>query len=303
MRGTAVVLAATLLAGGCGAALDPGPAGSRLYPFDSAVYFTAEQNAALHAAEGRLTERCMRRHGFTYRPGGSPADPWEPDDPYGLLEESEAGVDGYRITPRLMAERGSAGSPRAEPSRGDRSGAAKRGRAWERALLGSQRMTIRLPGGQAVELSADGCAAKARDELYGERWDRLYYVFQALSNQVITRVGRHPDVRAAQRDWSRCMAADGYAFDALQEAQANVTRRVEKAAGRGSAAVQAAARHELNVASADARCQQEAGMRAVFRDTQKDIEHKVLGSHGDELERLRSMRDRALSDVMPRQPR
>ncbi|MER7196062.1 hypothetical protein [Streptomyces flaveolus] len=280
---------------GCGNAADQGA--SRLYPFRSAVYFTVAETAALHTAEENAVEHCMRRHGFAYTPTPSPVARWEPDNPYGLLKESQARVDGYGITSRMIEQRGETVSPQDHsptrvPDRIPKETAASE--RWRRALLGSRQQAVELPGDEEVSIPANGCVAESRRHLYGADWERLYYLFQALSNMVIVETNSNPSVRVVQNRWADCMKEAGYPVASLEEARARVTRQVEDA-GRAAGAVRTVARSELRTAVADARCQQRVNLRGSFEAAQRKAERELVKRFGSDLARLEDLRARAVA--------
>ncbi|MEU5090183.1 hypothetical protein [Streptomyces sp. NPDC021356] len=292
----ALLVAGSMLAG-CGNTA--GQAGQRLYPFDSAVYFDAKEQALLNAAQEAAVQRCMRQRGFTYQPArAAPAQDAEPDNPYGLLSKEAAGTDGYGITSRLVSERPPATpggeAPGKEPLGG--AGNPHTTQAWNDALVGTRRgrRVLKLPGGDEVTVAVDGCVALSRREVFGADWDDVYYLFQELSNQVIERTDADHAVRAALREWSRCMArASRPGIASPDDAEAAVTQHVQSA-GRTAAGVRAAARYEIGTAVQDAACQQQAGLRTVFRTAQQQAEEHVGARYSRELDHLVEMRDRAL---------
>ncbi|MFF7794643.1 hypothetical protein [Streptomyces sp. NPDC007991] len=263
----------------------------RLYPFDSAVYFTPQQSVLLQSAEERAVQRCMRRHGFAYTPA-PPSPVQEPRNPYGLLDERTARTNGYGIT--AAAARGAFASPAPSPPAG-RSRDSARSR---RVLLGTEarQRTISLPTGEQVTVRTDACVTRAREMVYGPGWDDLFYLFQALSNEVIERVEDDPAVTGAWRRWAACMEKQGFAKPTRDDVLSSVERRVRRAAGRGES-VRAAARAEIKTAVRDARCQEQAGLRRHVEAAQHAAEQRRLGSYEDELSRLRSMRDHGLAQA------
>ncbi|MFD8902511.1 hypothetical protein [Streptomyces ardesiacus] len=261
------------------------------------VYFTAPETAKLHAAEEKAVQRCMRENGFSYTPTPSPVDRWEPDNPYGLLGENQSRVEGYGITPRILEQPENTAPPQSRfptEARGYPSKKKVGSETWQRALLGTRQQTVDLPGGGQVLVPENGCVAESRRKLYGADWERLYYLFQTLSNRVITEVTENSYVRAAQTRWAECMAEDGYAVATMEEARARVTRKVEDA-DRNAAAVRTAVRTELRTALADARCQQKVSLRRAFQTAQEGSEQKLLSQYAPELHRLRTLRNRAVA--------
>ncbi|WP_203862064.1 hypothetical protein [Plantactinospora mayteni] len=263
---------------------------ARLYPFASAVYFTAEEDRVLQDALEDRTAACMRERGFDYQPvrGGS-AEP-EPDNPYALLDTRTAATHGYGIVPAAVRHRQrpvATGTPRPDP-------------AYDRALVGSQnaQVTLSLPGGEQVAVASDGCVAAARTAVFGADWDALYYTFQSLSNRAIERTGQDPAVSAAVVSWSACVAESGYQAATPAELREQFAQRARQATD--DAAMREVARAELAGAGADATCQERARLRAVTEQAQAAAERDLLTAPlQQDLTRLRHLKQAALTSVPP----
>ncbi len=147
-----------------------------------------------------------------------------------------------------------------------------------------------------MTVRTDACVTRARETVYGPGWDDLYYLFQALSNQVIRQVEDDRAVTGAWRRWTACMRKQGFAEPTRAGVLGTVERQVRQAAGK-SASVASAARAEIRTAVRDARCQEQAGLRRQVEAAQRTAERRVLGSYRDELSRLRSMRAHGLAQA------
>ncbi|MBB4961611.1 hypothetical protein [Micromonospora polyrhachis] len=286
---TAFVAAALGTAGlvGCGGnSLADRAQPGRLYPFDSAVYLTVQEERTAQTVLERATAACMRDRGFDYTPLLDRRGEVEPDNPYGLLDAATANTDGYGIVPAVLRRRErpvATTGPQPDP-------------AYVTALNGSEqaRHTLVLPGGEEVAVASDGCVAKARVDVYGSDWDRLYYTFQSLSNTVIERAGTDPAVTAATADWSACVGRAGHPAAKPSDLRQAIESRAAQAAD--DAAIRAAARAELAVARVDATCQDRAGLRAAVAGAQASAERQLLTEVlRQDLHRLHQLKRAALN--------
>ncbi|MFG2546428.1 hypothetical protein ACGFOM_28760 [Streptomyces sp. NPDC048594] len=249
--------------------LDPRPLGG-------AVHFTAAEAAALHRAEEHNVQKCMKKHGFDYRtvPVGD-VQGAAAASRYGLLTPRRAAQDGYGLIAQRLSKTPS--DPNARPFAGlsetDR-------RAWEERLKGAvdgPKQEIRLPDGLTVTIAPDSCVSVARQELYGPDWDQQYYTLQGLSNSIADDTLDHPLVTAAERKWVTCMRDEGFRYRDRNDPLKALKKQVD-AAGTDSAALQAAGKEELRLATHDATCQTEADLAEQVARAQQQVERNLASS-------------------------
>lgn len=283
--GAVLALAATGLAGCAGDTPSGQAPAARLYPFHSAVYYTAAEQQRIDAAVETAVADCMRRRGYSYaNPAGTKAGV-EPDNPYGLLDPGMVASTGYGIVPAV------------EQDREHRSPGGVTDRGYVEALDGTTKsqVDIRLPDGPPVTIARDGCEARARVAVFGADWDRLYYTVQALSNSVIVKTQADPAVVEAVARWSRCVRAAGHPATMLEDLPMAIQRRAE--AAKGDDQTRAVARAELTTATADSGCQQQAGLREVMEQAQTRAETSVLtDAYRRDLVALRQRKQAVLAD-------
>lgn len=288
VTGSIVVALAAVGLVGCGTSSPSDRARPvRLYPFESAVYYTdAEQRIITEKLE-RATADCMRSRGFSYPSASASAsaeasqpEP-EPNNAYGLLDLATARVSGYDIVPAEIRRRtrvGSPATPTSEPK-------------YTAALVGDQQRQreLSLPDGSRVSVATDGCVALSRETVFGSGWDRMYYTVQALSNMVIERTGVDPAVVTALSAWSSCMGDAGHPAKNPEQLYESLLSRAR--AATDDDALRAVARAELTTAEADATCQDRVKLAQVTRDAQHRAEREVLNEQtGRDLEQLRLRR-------------
>jgi hypothetical protein len=205
----AVVLVAALAAAAPLTACSDG----RPSPADGAL--TAAQRRDLSVAEDLLVGRCMRALGFEYHhvTAGSALDE-DRDFPYGIDDRDWAAKHGLGTDIRAaVEERTGAGNPNRayigglDPARRQAYTVAMYGRS-ERVL------SVTVPTGDVVSMSADGCLADAQADLYGDvtRWFPANAITNNVAGAVQPAVLTDARYKAVASDWAVCMAGRGHEF-------------------------------------------------------------------------------------------
>lgn len=171
-----------------------------------------EQDTGL-AAFGLLVQRCMQAKGFSYDVAPQPSDSLAQlraveNQPVGLTSMAQAKSHGYSKPADVSVPTGRNGLsifpldlPRGMPMQ-----ALSRHTAWASALLGGL-----YPGAPYSAGLQRGCYQTVQAQLT-HRTSRLTDPAPALAAQAAQWTQSDPRVLAAQRAWSRCMAARGYRY-------------------------------------------------------------------------------------------
>ncbi len=249
----------------------------------------------LHRAEELAVRSCMAGRGFPYEIVPEiDRERLAAANPYGLLDVQRARSDGYGITGHLLANAGNPAATTNDALVADLPDAQRQ--RWNEALIGTEahRTEIRLPDGQTLSYSTDGCVQIAQASVYGEDGKRLYSTVESLSAMVTVRVADDPRVGKAEREWAACMREHDYRYSGLSEPPAEVRERLA-AAEQDPAEVREVATFELAVAGRDAVCQRDARLHDAVRKAQADAERDiVVDRYRGDLDRLRTLRRQAL---------
>jgi hypothetical protein len=295
MRRLLWLFVAALLTAGCATASgrQAGDARPRPLPLGGAVYFTAAESAALHRAEERYVQTCMRQRGFTYRRAAAGHRRLSPPSPYGLLTAEQAAQDGYGFTSRRLD--GSGHGPN-EEHLASLPRAARR--QWTTALKGApgdERKKVVVPGGPTVTYAPESCVHVAQRRLYGDGWLRQFYTVQELRNEVVRNVLDRPAVGEAERDWSACMREAGFDSARRSEVRTALRRQVQNAAD--AAALRAVGEREMRTARQDAACQAEVLLAERVATGQRRVEAALPEEQTSGLDAFRAARRAALAQA------
>ncbi|GAA3468734.1 hypothetical protein GCM10018965_032870 [Nonomuraea roseola] len=163
-----------------------------------------------------------------------------------------------------------------------------RRQAWLTAFHGDRAAALEaeLPIGGVVGHSANGCAAQAWQELYGDkgRWFRASRVIQTLDNMRIGQTQADPAYRAALKRWSECMSRTGFA------ATTPLALRKQRLAQQGADAES----HDKNAATAEARCAVDTGLSKTARDLDAANAAALKKRYPREFESAARLRESAL---------
>ncbi|GAA3311250.1 hypothetical protein GCM10020219_018560 [Nonomuraea dietziae] len=237
----------------------------------------------LHRAEQILIGSCMARQNLKYWP--QPKS-WTPDMdlfPYVVDDVEWARENGYGRTRRQELGKTAAPSEkyfRALPE--------DRRRAWLTTFHGDRAAALEaeLPIGGTVGHSANGCAAQAWQELYGDkgRWFKASRVIQTLGNMRIGQTQADPAYRAALKRWSECMSRTGFS------AATPLALRKQLLAQQGADAES----NDKKAATAEARCAMETGLSKTARDLDAANAEALKKRYPEEFENAARLRESAL---------
>ncbi|MFE5586037.1 hypothetical protein, partial [Kitasatospora sp. NPDC056531] len=263
------------------------PPGAQPRPFGGVTHFDERQRVALHDAEEGRVVSCMRERGFDYRSQGlATGDHLVDANPYGLLSGDQAADDGFGVISTALNLKQAA-----DPNQDHAAD-----QAWKSALLGTDahRVTVDLPDHQQFYYNSDSCLAQARDTLYGPDYFRLFNTFQVLSSKVVSDVQADGRFTAAEGRWRDCMSAAHQSATHLADPVAVIDQRVKQDGG-DPAKTHELIGGELSLAKTSARCQDQAGLASAVSQAQGDVEKTVLGGDQPLLDRLRGLRQQALT--------
>lgn len=269
-------------------------------PLDGAVMFTAAETKLLHDASEVLVRNCMTARGLRYQQvPGTDRNKSSAANPYGLLDPTTVGADGYGMTSEFL------GAGQAQPADPNDPVIASMTDAeqqeWRTALTGSaaNHQPLSMPDGTMLTIPSDGCVAEASSELYGAAWDRLYLTFQGYANLVLSRTEQDAAYRQGITAWSECMSEAGYRYQSLQDPRREINQLLEKAPPPAEPGLTGELRQialtELAVARADAGCERDTGLNEAVTIAQRTTEAATLTPQiRADLETLWSMRRTAL---------
>ncbi|MFF0474451.1 hypothetical protein [Streptomyces sp. NPDC004284] len=288
LRPAALFVLCLLAVGGCSSAPAHRDASSLPVPLDGATAVAERQAGALHEAEERAVEACMRGRGFAYEP--MPAARYVSVNPYGLLTEDAARDDGYSLASTALAGRPTDPNAPAlarlpEPRR----------TAWQQALIGTgkKQITLTTDGAPSLRVNTDGCVYLARREVYGGAWEQAEIDATGASTQVVARVAAAPEFLAAQRTWAACMKEQGEKVTTLQEARGLIQQAVAQDRDDRPALLRTG-RREQELAKHDALCQDRGALAEATRTAQERVQARLPKTTWAKATQVRELREAAL---------
>ncbi|RKE20277.1 hypothetical protein [Streptomyces sp. TLI_171] len=211
------------------------------------------EQLAIQAAMMRLEHDCMARFGFDYSP--EPPNTVSPsyDDTnmarrYGITDRELAAEHGYGLGDEKLP------AP-SFPALSDAEVVVFSGKVAMRPGAADAPATYR---GTAVPKG--GCQGESLDKL-GARIDTS--LASRLDHESADRSQQAPEVQKVIRDWSACMAAEGYTVDSPYNAYKLTPL------GGGSA-------DEVTVALADIDCKQQVDLVAVWFRTETALQNQLV---------------------------
>ncbi|MFJ8083798.1 hypothetical protein ACIQ6Y_24710 [Streptomyces sp. NPDC096205] len=265
-----VMLAGTLLLAGCsgdgdgdGTSSPPrpdnsvAPASSSLtaglaLPVEGYMFSEAEMGQ-LTRAMSTLTQRCMERAGFDYRPQADAGGPdiGVLDRRYGIANTYTAQVYGYHFPVPAVEQESAAKS------------LSPAGRV---ALVGKPMTDGTLdPDG--------GCVGEAKRRLAGDEAefgpdDKA----RQLNMESYARSQKDPRVLAVFRDWSACMAGRGYRYASPMDAIDDPAFATKQASGT-----------EISTARADVECKKKTGLVRTWFDVESGWQRERIEQDAEDL--------------------
>lgn len=244
-----------------GEALAKVPAASAVHgvdlPLDRTLLTPVEELEVIKA-RNTLMERCLAAHGLTFTfPAVDPVRDAAKPRRYGLVDAREAAEFGYR-DPAVFTRRSPAPTQR-PPS--------------------DVVAMITGRGGPS-----GGCAGEADRTLAPDAKPGQEPVSFGLSGRSLEIARTTPPVTAAAANWSRCMAAAGFAY-ADPDAAINDPAF---SSGRASA-------HEIAVATQDVRCKERAEWVGTWVGVERAVQDVLIRQHADDLTREREHKERQLA--------
>jgi hypothetical protein len=244
-------------------------AGQIRLPFD-AYRFGAADQALIARARRVLQARCMRARGFA---GFTVPDLGEAAPPavaaierrYGVVDPEVARRFGYHFPPDPAARRRLA-----------------RREAWEAGLTAPERVALRGSDGDG------GCVAQTEATLRRGTALRVTGWFTPFDFASLRRSRGTAPVRAATRDWRRCMAGHGLHYATPDDAVA------DPAWDLNSPAASAA---EIRTAVTDVRCKDRSHLTRVWYATEVALQNAVIAGNRQRFAELAAANARYLANA------
>jgi len=246
---------------------------------------TAEQT--LRLAEQLLIKSCMEKRGYRYwaetEDGGNSSHRF----PYVVDDLAWATAHGYGNDLHRERQKEIEHDPN---QRYFRSLPADRRTGALSAVNGPRPrgLSVRLPTGQLVTHSDQGCTAEAERALYRDlpAWFRATRVTDSLAGLRVGLVLDDKRYRSATGPWSRCMRGKGYTYGSPAEARAAATAPGNEWPHG----------EEVRLATAEASCARSSGLAAVARTLDAEYRSRLARS------RPRETADRArlAREALPR---
>lgn len=228
--------------------------------------------AALDAAEHRLTGACMEKQGLVYTSETGPVDTRTDEEREIDLDNRRA--RGYGLSESLAQADGT-DSTVEYPSELDRYVAQlpeRERKAYRQALFGDERdyQAIQIPHGGKTSFPGVGCVAEARAQLFGDvvSWARVAYIPQSFHAVLTRRASDDPGYATAMDEWRACLAARGYSFTTPDEAVDDVTKAYKRTGNTPETR-----QDEIAVAVADGECAREAHVPSRVLDLKRKYLH------------------------------
>lgn len=235
---------------------------------------TDAQEAKLEWAEQVLVQRCMERQGLKYWPGR----PTSPDE----LKNTTLFLDDVRWAHRHgyggAMDRKAKQERKKDPNSAYLDGLSEREQArWDEAFFGrgsNRTVSVRLPTGGRIGTTLDGCAANARDTLYGDltQWFRASKIAENLAPLYAGDLREDQRFKDAVHKWSRCMRGKGHDYATPEKIRGRLPELNERLApGRAHAA-------EVRLAVAEARCARSSELGRTVRRLEQEHRDKAIGT-------------------------
>ncbi|WP_216590824.1 hypothetical protein [Streptomyces brasiliscabiei] len=249
-----------------------------LLPFDT--YKMAKTDDYLvAAAEDVLMRDCLEERGLadTDWTPRAPVRPAAADPPnrrrYGVIEDAVAREFGFHAPPDPVAE-------------------VRFTSARERRAASLSARELRAAYGDD---GTGGCWKRAHDRLLDGVPGSDYDLLNRQALRAFEESRRDPRVRAVFREWSACMAKDGFRY-------ADPPAAVNDPRWGGSKAPSA---QEIDTARADVRCKEETGVVSVWRAAETRIQRAAITAAPAEFRALKATREAHLAaarGVLDREP-
>ncbi|MFM2415626.1 MAG: hypothetical protein RL385_349 [Pseudomonadota bacterium] len=264
---------------------------------------TPELERLLYEAEQQAVAECMKKRGFSYT-----RVPYDGDSTRDELAFERVSADdveaasalGYELASTLeQAPEG--GAPVAtDPSR--KLPPAELAR-YDAALFGPEPgaldvrrdpkvVTLTTSDGLTLGWHRDACISVARRAVFGDddvALRKLELAREDLLNELEQRAARSPLHTAAVERWRICMRARGHTFDAPGQ-PANMLADDFR---EGRLNLEQLRDRERELATEDARCAREAGVRGALESARETEGRALARAHGDLIERWQRSDDAA----------
>ncbi|MET8386233.1 hypothetical protein ABZV14_24850 [Streptosporangium canum] len=235
---------------------------------------TDREKDVLHEAEQLLIQACMSERGFRTWVVPRVPLPEDRDFPYVVDDVRWAGDHGYGSELQKRRDQVRSSDPnrryfeRLSPQEQELAVDALHGRRSAR------RLEVTAPNGMTVARFADGCTARAQEELYGDlrAWFRAGTITDALGDMNRARVFTEKEFKDSTRDWSACMRGRGFPYATPHDSR----RAFRKPADTASR------KKEIRTAVAEAECAVSSGLSATAHRLEQRIGAHLTDEYADE---------------------
>ena len=239
-------------------------------PLDSYYQAATQQGQTLSVAAAQVAQRCMSAAGFSF-----PVVPQDDDQTLidqfvehqyaGLTNLAQARAYGFQVPPGDFDIRKIGGPPLPTFASERR----KHGAAWASALLGE--VPGMRPGTPPL-----GCLRAANTLVFGNFNGNLELGLTAgLEYNAETWTESDPNVTAAQRAWSACMARQGLNYKSISDVEFRNWPDPPSPA-------------EITTAVADVRCNKQANLSNTFLTVEAAYQLAVIDANRDAIQQVQA---------------
>jgi hypothetical protein len=266
---------------------------------------TREQRKVLYEAEEIAVASCMKAKGFEYEKNAFGIGPhlsrelprYRPGDP------QVASTIGYGLVEAL--EQGELPAPADANAAKVNAMPPERQRAWADALqgppppLGNEKASrdpnwVQIPTalGPTMRWYKGACFSQARHEVQGDEvtYAREELQVRSLAIEAQRKAQEDPDYQSGLEVWRGCMAAKGFGYRDSQAAVASLRSELET----GRVTLDQLRAREIEVATADADCHQQANLTDAEDVARARAEAEVADRNRDVLDAFEQMQREAL---------
>lgn len=249
-------------------------------PITDALWWTTSQQRTMHGAESLLQSACMRRAGFDLPT--VPFDPFDLDRRYGLKDLEAARTWGYGLPPMGPDPQEAYVASLSQEDRRD----------FYRAYLGAP-VGAETTGTESSTAPL-GCAAEARDTIYGStdravRAEVLRQTIQNLDGEAYFAAEEDGLVRQAKDRWIDCMEERGYDVSALDDPM-DASVLLHAGALEGGSA-------DIELAVSVVRCNDATDLVEIWSGVEAEMQQELLNEHRSQMEEFLALRAQAVENA------
>ncbi len=152
--------------------------------------------------------------------------------------------------------------------------------------------SVATPDGGFKAWYRDSCLSRARRAVQGDEvaYARAELRIESLVEQTRAAAAESPEVVAALEEWRACMQGAGYDYSEPGAAASELRAQLQ----RGELGGEALRNREIQIASTDARCYQEANLAELHERARITAEQRIAEEHAAEVQGFRELQTEAL---------